>query len=321
MSAVDFAPGPGNISRPLDAARQTVGGPVVTHLIATIGETPVLRLARFGRDLPVPLFAKLELRSPTGSGKDRLARAALDALAASDRLAPGQALVVPSTGNAAVSMAWACATRGHAVHAVIPRASSLEFRQLLQLYRAKVELSPSELGVAGARERAAALSRELGACLWDPFADDAGLDGLASLGAELGAIDSLSGIVCGLGSGATARALRRALPGVTLFAVEPSESAVNGGGARGPHKVHGIGVGFPSAHLSGVDGVRHVQVSMAEAWAAKRRVAAEEGLFVGPTTGAVLAAAARLAAEVRGPLVGIAMDTGERYFSQEALVP
>jgi cysteine synthase len=309
----------------LDALRQTSAGPVFDSLRFAAGQTPVLRLSRFGRELPVPLFAKLELRSPTGSGKDRVALAALAELETSNRLAKNQPLVVPSTGNLAVSLAWAASTRGHAVHAVIPSACSLELRQLLQLYRARVELTPSEVGIAGARARAGELAKEFGAFLFDPFVDPlalAGLDALADEIAEFrrGLGTGLAGIVCGLGSGATAAALRRHLPDVPVIAIEPSESAIHCGGIRGPHKVHGIGVGFQSEHLRGAHGIRFEQVSAAEAWKAKRRVAAEEGLFIGPTTGAVLAAACTEATTARGPLLCIAMDTGERYFSQEALV-
>ena len=310
----------------MDALRQTSGGPVIGALADAVGQTPVLRLARCGHGLSAPFLAKLELRSPTGSGKDRVALAVLEALASAGRLAPGQALVVPSTGNLAVSLAWAAATRGHAVHAVIPRASSLEFRQLLKLYRAELELTASEDGVSGARVRARELAQQIGACLFDPFSDAlavAGARGLvqeiAALQAQLG--DALGGVVCGLGSGATAAALRQFLPEVPVTAVEPAESAVHSGGVRGPHKVHGIGMGFRSEHLRGVEGIRFVQIPAAEAWNAKRQLAATEGLFVGPTTGAVLAAARIEAASARGPLVCLAMDSGERYFSQEALVP
>lgn len=287
-------------------------------LSAAVGNTPVLHLARFGRGLAVPLYAKLELRSPTGSGWDRVAGPILDGFSR------GTTLVVPSTGNLAVSLAWAASTRGIHVHAVIPRASSLEFRQLLALYKAKVELTSSELGVAGARERARTIASELGATLFDPFSDPRALPGFQSLADELREAHrelGLSAIVCGIGSGLTAKALRTSLPEVPLIGVEPSESAAHSGLPRGPHKVHGIGVGFKSAHLEGVEGVRFTHVSMGEAWKAKRKVASDEGLFAGPTTGALLAAAVAEAPRANGPVLVLAMDSGERYFSQEALVP
>lgn len=288
-------------------------------LAAGVGATPVLALSRV-----VPgHFLKLEHLSPTGSGKDRLGLFAVDALLRAGRLAHGQLLVVPSTGNLAVSVAWAGATRGIGVHAVIPRASALEFRQLLALYGAKVTLSASDQGVAGARTQAAAIARDAGACLWDPFADDLALEGLAPLVQELQSFcdeTPLAGVVVGLGSGLTVRALRRFAPGLAVFAVEPAESSVNSGGARGPHKVHGIGVGFASAHLEGLEQIITCSVSSARAWALKRRAARDEGLFVGPTTGAVLAAMEDLAPTVKLPLLGLAMDTGERAFSLEGQV-
>jgi len=291
-----------------------------------VGGTPVLHLARFGRQAKAPLYAKLELRHPTGSGKDRIAAFALDALRRAGRLANGQAVVVPSTGNLAVSVAWAAATRGHPVHAVLPGGASIEMRQLCALYGAQVVRTDAALGLQGARTRAAELASDGGHCLFDPCGDDLALPALRPLAEEIASFSAaveapLSGVVCGLGTGVTAAALSRYLPGVPVIAVEPAESAVHLGQPRGPHKVHGIGVGFSSVHLAGATGVRFAAVSAREAWQVKRELSATEGLLVGPTTGAVFAAARALSSSLGGPLLGLAMDTGERVFSQESLFP
>jgi cysteine synthase A len=292
---------------------------VLASLAAGVHETPILALG----SVAPGHFLKLEHLSPTGSGKDRLAIFAIDALLRSGRLVGGQAIVLPSTGNTAVSLAWAASTRGHQVHAVIPRASALEFRQLLALHGARVVLSDAEQGIAGARTLATSIASELKACLWDPFADDIALDGLEPLARECAAFHAqrpIAGIVVGLGSGITVRALRRFAPALPVIAVEPTESPVQSGGPRGPHKLHGIGVGFASVHLEGISGVTLHAVGNARAWAIKRQAAREAGLFVGPTTGAVLAAMIDLTPTVNLPLLGIAMDSGERAFSLEGQV-
>ncbi len=303
------------------------GGPVYSSLREAIGSTPILRLNRITEGLPHPVFVKLEHLSPTGSGKDRLAIAVLDQLEQSGKLKPGQPIVVPSSGNAAVSMAWAGRSRRHPVYAVIPKSASLEFRQLLALYGAGCELSPSEQGLAGARRRAVWLAVQHHALLWDPFSDPAGSDGLRHFADEIASFMReqhvpLAAVVCGLGTGHTIAALHRFLPDVKVIAVEPVESAAALGRESGPHKVHGIGVGFTTERIRDLGETLRVElVSMNNAWNTKRRLAREEGLFVGPTSGATVAAALVEVKRLDGPVLAIAMDSGERSFSLEAQVP
>jgi cysteine synthase len=285
---------------------------VVDSLPLTTGHTPVLRLPGDGP----PLWVKLELLCPTGSGKDRQALAILASLRAQGALHPGRTLAIASTGNLAVSLAWAARTGAQAVHAFIPGGVSLEFRQLLALYGAHVTLTPTVQGVPGARAAALAFATHSGACLVDPFLDDDGLAGVHALAEEIRAHEAeagpLAAVFVGVGTGLTHLGLTQKLTGTPVIGVEVSE--------RGQiHPVWGIGCGVEALRRDRMDEV--VCVPAAAAWAEKRALARSAGLFVGPTTGACVLAARSHPLRQQGPVLTLAMDTGERTFSLESKVP
>ena len=291
---------------------------------------PWVRLARVLRPDSANLFLKLDHLCPTGSGYDRRCWALVEAAEADGRLRPGMRVIEGSDGATAVSLAWVCATKGYPFTAVLPEYATAETQELLRAYGAQLQRSPWEEGLRGAiacaDQRLAALAA--GQC-WSPglyrsvesvaFQSRFLAEELKAAAQKQGRIDAF---VCGVGTGATLAAmaeLKRTLP-MTLVAVEPAESPALSGGPSRPHRLLGLGAGFTPAAVtpevrSATD--RVVQVSSAPAWEMKDRLAREEGLLVGISTGAAVVAAVQLAAEL-GPertIFTLASDTGERYFS------
>ncbi len=283
-------------------------------------------MVRLGRLAP-NVFAKLELLNPGGSAKDRLAHALLDRALADGRLKPGGKVIEATSGSLGIALTWACAARAFPLTVVMSRAMSLEKRQALKAHRATLVLTDGDAHLPGAIAEARRRSAEEGSCYlgqfeatWTPDVYE------ASLGAELvetvaedgGRIDAF---VSGFGTGAsftgTARALRRAFPAVRCVAVEPSGHRLLGGGEVGPHRQQGFGPGFvaPALDRAAIDEV--LPIDDAAAWRMKLRLGHEEGLLVGITSGANVAAAialqARLGPEAR--VYTLLPDTGERYFS------
>lgn len=290
---------------------------VRSSILELVGGTPVVRLARVAQPGAAALVAKLEHFNPTGSHKDRIAVRMLAHAEAAGRLRAGATIVAASCGSFAISLAWVCRIRGYHLLAVLPDTVTQEQQEVLQEYGASMALSPADLGMAGALSSAAEISAARGEISLNQYEDDQNWRAhFAGEGAELVAQAREYGappaaVVMTVGTGGTLRGLREALraefPGAILVGVTIGE----GGAPRLSLRRSG-----PHASL-GAD--RELEVSAAEAWRMKQRLAREEGLLVGITSGGNVAGAVRVAGEL-GPekfVYTFCCDSGERYFSLE----
>jgi cysteine synthase A len=306
----------------------------VPNVVDTIGDTPLVRLDHIGAGLPGSVYIKLESRNPGGSVKDRIGRAMLDDAEERGLIERGVSVIVePTSGNTGIALALVGATRGYRVVLTMPDSMSVERRKLLAAFGAELVLTDRALGMKGAVDRAVELAADIEGALIPGQLDNpanprahyetTGPEIDAALGGE-----SLYALVAGVGTGGTisgaGRFLKEVRPGTLAVAVEPAESPIIGqklaGEALtpGPHPIQGIGANFipKTLDLSVLDGVERVDGPTAIATA--RQLAAEEGVFVGISSGANVAAALRLAArpEAAGKaIVTVAPSTGERYLS------
>jgi cysteine synthase len=288
-------------------------------LLDAVGRTPLVRLTRLAPNVA----AKLELKNPGGSIKDRPALAMVRAAEDKGELASGATIVEATSGNTGIALAMIAAVRGYACTLVMPEDMSLERRQVMRAYGAEIVLTPAALGMAGAVAKAEGLLAETpGAFMPRQFENEANPAAHeATTAREIldDAGDELVAFVAGVGTGGTitgvGRALKRARPRARIVAVEPSSSAVLSGGKAGLHRIQGIGAGFVPKILDRrvIDEI--VTVSDAAAEKMARRCAREEGILVGPSTGANLHVACELARRLEGLVVTIACDGGERYFA------
>ena len=324
--------GPGQRSAPaagLAEAARPRAAPPLESILEAVGGTPVVRLRRVVPAGAAALFAKLESFEPGGSVKDRIALAMVEAAERDGRLVPGGHLVEPTSGNTGVGLALVCAVKGYRLSLVMPDSTALEHRQALEGYGARLVLTRAEDGMEAAVARAREIAAREGALLLDQFANPANPDAhRRGTGPELVACFRAAGLapdafVAGVGTGGTlagvAPVLRRAFPGVAVVAVEPAACPILSGGAPGPTRIQGLGAGFVPAVLPPSAFDRVLTVGDEEAWETKLRLAREEGLLVGISSGAAVTAAGRVAAEL-GPGRTVATllgDTGERYFSME----
>ena len=293
-----------------------------------VGGTPLLALERLGaaRGWRAQVLAKLECMNPAGSVKDRAALGMIQAAEAAGKLSPGATIVEPTSGNTGIGLAAVAAVRGYRVVLTMPETMSLERRKLLAAYGAEIVLTPGALGMQGAVERAEALAREIpGSFLAGQFDNPANPAAHeATTGPEIwrdtgGAVDFF---VAGVGSGGTVTGVGRYLkslsPVVQVVAVEPEESPLLSGGTAGPHGIQGIGANFVPGNYDGTVVDRVMTVKTAEALDLARQMARTEGILVGISSGAALAAASRLAADPENAgrtIVALLPDTGERYLS------
>ncbi|GAA1737707.1 cysteine synthase A [Luedemannella helvata] len=293
-----------------------------SSVLDLIGRTPLVELTRFGADLPVRLFAKLEAANPAGSVKDRIALAMIEAAEARGQLAPGAQIVEPTSGNTGIGLAMVAAVKGYRITFTMPESMSVERRALLAAYGAELVLTPAALGMPGAIAEARRLAEREGWYLPAQFDNPANPEvhrrttALEIWDDTAGAVDV---VVAGVGTGGTVtgvgQVLKEKKPEVRVVAVEPAESPVLSGGVAGPHGIQGIGAGFvPGVLDTGVyDEIARVSVD--EARAAARRLAASEGILAGVSSGAALHAATRVAASAGAVVVVVLPDTGERYLS------
>jgi cysteine synthase len=307
---------------------------VLQYIDDSIGSTPIVFLNRLSAGLPAKVAVKLESRNPGGSVKDRIGKGMLDDAEARGVIQRGESVIVePTSGNTGVALAMLGASRGYRVILTMPESFSIERRKLLRAYGAELALTPKEKGMKGAVEAASELATTTpNAWIAGQFDNPAnpkshyettGPEIEASLGEE-----QLGAFVAGVGTGGTitgaGRYLKERFAGALAVAVEPAESPIISQRLAGedltpgPHLIQGIGANFiPTVlDLTVLDGVEHVTGE--EAIAVARRAAAEEGLLVGISSGANIAAALRLASrpEFAGKtIVTVAPSTGERYLS------
>jgi cysteine synthase A len=289
-----------------------------------IGNTPLVRLNRL---IPgdATVAAKLEFYSPASSVKDRIGASMIDAAEASGELKPGGTIVEATSGNTGIALAMVGAARGYKVVLTMPDTMSKERRALLRAYGAELILTPGSEGMKGCVAKAEEIGAERGAVQVRQFANPANPEIHRRTTAEEiwsdtdGTIDYF---VAGIGTGGTITGVGQVLkprrPGLKIIAVEPKESAILNGGAPGPHKIQGIGPNFVPEILDTTiyDEVIDVDADTAVDWA--RRAAREEGLLVGISSGAALAAAAQVAArpEAAGKLIVVIIPSfGERYLT------
>ncbi|WP_158801854.1 cysteine synthase A [Acidisoma sp. L85] len=294
-----------------------------SSVLATIGGTPHIRVARLFPDSEV--WIKSERTNPGGSIKDRIALAMVEAAEANGQLQPGGTIIEPTSGNTGVGLAMVAAVKGYKLVLVMPESMSIERRQLAKAYGATVDLTAREKGMKGAIARAQELLAETPGA-WTPqqFENPVNVDIHVQTTAREILADFPQGLdvlITGVGTGGhltgCARVLKAHWPELKAFAVEPALSPVISGGAPAPHPIQGIGAGFIPANLdtSLLDGV--IQVSADDAKHYARRSAREEGLLVGISSGATLAA---IAAKIKdlpsgSRVLGFNYDTGERYLS------
>jgi len=301
----------------------------VFHEISdTIGRTPLVKLRRLGEGLGAELLLKLEFFNPLNSVKDRIGKAMIEAAEREGRLRPGGTIIEPTSGNTGIALAFVAAAKGYRCILTMPESMSLERRKLLRLLGAQLELTPAEKGMKGAIERAGELLASTpGAFMPHQFENPANPEIHRKTTAEEiwrdteGEVDA---IVAGVGTGGTitgvAEVIKSRKPDFKAIAVEPADSPVISGGTPGPHKIQGIGAGFIPKNLNVdiLDGVE--QVSNDEAFAMARKMAAEEGIAGGISSGAALAAALRVAAkpEFAGKRIVVVIPSmAERYMTTD----
>ncbi|MBS0294350.1 MAG: cysteine synthase A [Proteobacteria bacterium] len=300
------------------------------NILQTIGNTPHIRINRlFGPDARV--WIKSERSNPGGSIKDRIALAMVEDAEKSGALKPGGTIIEPTSGNTGIGLALVAAVKGYKLVLVMPDSMSIERRRLMLAYGASFDLTPKEKGMKGAIARAEELAAQTpGAWIPQQFENPANVQVHERTTAQEILADfpeGLDALITGVGTGGhitgVARVLKARFPQLKVFAVEPSQSAVLSGGQPGPHPIQGLGAGFiPKIMDIGLlDGVIQVDAEPAREYA--RRAAREEGLLVGISSGATLAAIAQKLPELPAGarVLGFNYDTGERYLSVEGFLP
>jgi cysteine synthase len=299
-------------------------------ILATIGNTAHIRLARMFPNHEV--WVKSERGNPGGSIKDRIGLAMIEAAEADGSLKPGGTIIEPTSGNTGIGLAMVAAVKGYRLVLVMPESMSIERRRLMLAYGASFDLTPREKGMKGALERAHQLVQETPNS-WMPqqFENPANIAVHARTTAQEILMDfkdsPIDVMITGVGTGGhltgCAEELKRHWPGLKAFAVEPALSPVISGGQPAPHPIQGIGAGFipGNLHTQAIDGA--IQVDAGDAKEMARRCAREEGMLVGISSGATLAAIAQklpdLPAGTR--VMGFNYDTGERYLSVPDFLP
>jgi cysteine synthase A len=301
-----------------------------SSILDTIGGTAHIRLNRLFSEAEV--WVKSERANPGGSIKDRIALAMIEDAEKSGALQPGGTIVEPTSGNTGIGLAMVAAVKGYKLILVMPESMSLERRRLMLAYGASFDLTPREKGMKGAIERAQQLVGEIdGSWMPQQFENAANIEVHVRTTAQEILADfadsPINVLITGVGTGghitACAQVLKQAWPDLKVFAVEPTLSPVISGGSPGPHPIQGIGAGFvpKNLHTDLLDGV--IQVDPADAKEMARRSAREEGILVGISSGASLAAVAQKLKEVPAGsrILCFNYDTGERYLSVPDFLP
>ncbi len=299
-------------------------------ILATIGNTPHIRLSRLFPDHEV--WIKSERDNPGGSIKDRIGLAMIEAAEADGSLKPGGVIVEPTSGNTGIGLAMVAAVKGYKLILVMPESMSIERRRLMLAYGASFDLTPREKGMKGAIERAKELLTEIpGSWMPQQFENPANIEVHARTTAQEILNDfadtPIDVLITGVGTGGhltgCAERLKKAWGGMKAYAVEPTLSPVISGGQPGPHPIQGIGAGFipGNLHTQSIDGAILVDPVDAKEWA--RRSATQEGMLVGISSGATLAAIAQKLPELPAGsrVLGFNYDSGERYLSVPDFLP
>jgi len=303
---------------------------IAANILDTIGNTPHVRVSRLFPDHEV--WIKSERTNPGGSIKDRIAVAMIEAAERDGRLRPGGTIIEPTSGNTGVGLAMVAAVKGYKLVLVMPESMSVERRRLMLAYGASFALTPREGGMKAAIARAHELAAETPGA-WIPMQFDNPANIAVHVATTVPEILADFGdappdaIITGVGTGghitAIAEVLKPKWPGLKVFAVEPAASPVLSGGQPGPHPIQGISAGFVPGnyHAAHIDGVVQIAADDAKAWA--RRSASEEGILVGISSGATLAAIAQKLPELgaNARVLGFNYDTGERYLSVPDFLP
>ncbi len=300
---------------------------IYDNLADTFGNTPLVKLPRISTNLGATLLVKMESFNPAGSVKDRIGVAMIEAAERDGRLRPGMTIVEPTSGNTGIALAFVAAAKGYPLILVMPDTMTIERRNLLKAYGAQVVLTPGAQGMPGALARAKEILARAAGEYFMPqqFENPANPEIHRRTTAEEiwrdtdGAVDV---VVSAIGTGGTitgvGEVLKSRKPEVVMIAVEPDASPVLSGGKPGPHKIQGTGTGFVPEVLNTEIYDEVIRVTDADAIATTRRLAREEGMLVGISTGANVWAALQVASRpaFRGKnIVTIACDTGERYLS------
>ncbi len=295
-------------------------------ILDQIGNTPLVLLRRLSPRADVRIWAKLDLMNPGGSVKDRIALSMIEAAERDGTLKPGGTIVEPTSGNTGIGLALVGAVKGYPVILTMPESMSIERRKLLTGYGAELALTPAADGMRGAVERAEQLVAERGWFMPQQFQNPANPQvHRQTTGPELlmQCPDRIDYLVAGIGTGGTitgaGEVLRAAFPNIQLIGVEPADSAVLSGGQPGPHKIQGIGAGFVPEVLNTdlLDEV--IPVTNDGAIQTARELARQEGLLVGISSGAAMAACLQIAQrlEALATIVTVFPSTGERYLSTD----
>jgi len=300
---------------------------IVQNILETIGNTPIVKINKlFGQK---QVYLKLERNNPGSSIKDRIALAMIEDAEAKGILNSNSVIIEPTSGNTGIGLALVAAVKGYKVILVMPESMSIERRKLMEIYGATFDLTPREKGMKGAIERASELVAKTPNA-WSPsqFSNPANVEVHKRTTAQEIINDFPNGldyIITGVGTGGhitgVAEVLKDKFPNLKVIAVEPELSPVLSGGVPGPHPLQGIGAGFVPDNFHGhlIDEV--IQVSKEEAFAYTRAIAKKEGILVGISTGASLAAVAKKVANLSDDAIILSFnyDTGERYLSVDGL--
>lgn len=300
---------------------------IYTNITQLIGNTPIIKLNNLTSPDAAEVYVKLESFNPGSSVKDRIALSMIEAAEKEGTIKPGDTIIEPTSGNTGIGLAWVGAAKGYKVIIVMPETMSIERRQLIQAYGAKLVLTPGSEGMKGAIAKAQALAEEIGG--WVPLQfnnpanpkiheETTGQEIIEAFN-EIG----LDAFVAGVGTGGTitgvSHALKKAMPGIKTYAVEADESAVLSGQEPGPHKIQGISAGFIPETLDTNSYDQIIRVTSDNAIKTGRLVGGNEGFLVGISAGAAIFAALELAKELgKGKKVlALLPDNGERYLSTE----
>lgn len=301
---------------------------IATSILALVGKTPLVELKKWStkRNLAAQIVVKLERQNPAGSVKDRVALAMIDEAEKNGSLVPGMTIVEPTSGNTGVGLAFVGAVKGYRVILVMPETMSVERRQLAQAYGAEIVLTPGAQGMRGTVDKANELKKELGNVFIPQQFENAANPAMheATTAREIweDTDGHIGAFVAGVGTGGTVTGVGRFLKekdaDVKIFAVEPSTSPLLTEGKAGSHKIQGIGANFIPKVLDQAVYDEVLTVTNEDAIAATQALAREEGILVGVSSGAALAAATALAKrpEFAGKrIIALLPDTGERYLS------